>query len=43
MPTDAFWTPIGKITYLKEVGRFRRLRLEAMAGVYRDVARRFVH
>lgn len=41
VPEDAFFTPLGKVTYLQEPGRFRRARLEAVAQTYRSIARRF--
>lgn len=39
-PPDAFWTPIGKLARDREPGRFRRSRLQAVAGTYRRIAAR---
>jgi hypothetical protein len=36
VPSDALFTGAGKEVYLKEPGRFRKPRLEAVLGVYRD-------
>jgi hypothetical protein len=41
VPEDAFFTPLGKVTYMQEPGRFRRSRLEAVAQTYRSIANRF--
>jgi hypothetical protein len=37
VPADALFSADGKETYLREPGRFRRSRLEAVLGVYRDL------
>ncbi len=36
VPPTAFWTPDGKAVRDREPGRFRKLRLEAVVGVYRE-------
>jgi hypothetical protein len=41
MPAEVFGTPVGKVTYLRDPGRFRRSRLEAVARTYREIAQRF--
>jgi hypothetical protein len=37
VPAEALFTSAGKQTYLREPGRFRKIRLEAVLGVYRDI------
>jgi hypothetical protein len=37
VPSAALFTSAGKEVYLKEPGRFRKRRLEAVLGVYRDL------
>ncbi|HEU0036414.1 MAG TPA: hypothetical protein VFQ53_37635 [Kofleriaceae bacterium] len=39
VPAEALFTAAGKEVYLAEPGRFRKLRLEAVLGVYRDVVK----
>ena len=39
VPADALFTAAGKQVYLAEPGRFRRARLEAVLGAYRDTLR----
>ncbi|MBW1881083.1 MAG: hypothetical protein JRJ84_22245 [Deltaproteobacteria bacterium] len=41
VPQEAFFTPIGKVSYMEEPGRFRRARLEAVGQTYREIAARF--
>jgi hypothetical protein len=41
VPEEAFFSPLGKVAYYQEPGRFRRARLEAVAQTYRDIALRF--
>ncbi|GAA4698699.1 hypothetical protein [Phytohabitans rumicis] len=41
VPPQALWSERGRAVYAAEPGRFRRLRLEAVRDVYRDVAARF--
>jgi hypothetical protein len=36
VPADALFTGSGKEVYLREPGRFRAVRLQAVLGVYRD-------
>ncbi|MEO8701019.1 MAG: hypothetical protein ABI867_13305 [Kofleriaceae bacterium] len=40
VPVEALFTTTGKELYLVEPGRFRKLRLEAVLGVYRDLLAR---
>ena len=37
VPEDAFFTDEGRAAYAREPGRFRKVRLEAVLGVYRDI------
>lgn len=37
VPAEALFSAAGKEVYLREPGRFRKVRLEAVLGVYRDI------
>jgi hypothetical protein len=41
IPLEAMWTPIGKVTWMKEPGRFGSARLQAVADTYRKIAGQF--
>ncbi|MBX3192072.1 MAG: hypothetical protein KF819_34095 [Labilithrix sp.] len=37
VPVEAFWTERGRAVFDREPGRFRRVRMEAVLGVYRKL------
>jgi hypothetical protein len=39
VPQDAMFSELGKATYAREPGRFRKIRLEAVLAVYRELLR----
>ena len=41
VPDSAVWTPAGQAVRVREPGRFRRLRLEAVLKAYRGILEQF--